>query len=129
MPAWLQGILAIAPPVALAGTSLVSSLLLRLVDRDDLLLVLDNNRWRLARDVVRVVQVTKPNLGRKILRLQDYFLGANRFLSKERDVLTVRATSMLERYKIDLAKYPATWRALLACAVRVLVYLGRTNKP
>ena len=43
MPAWLQGILAIAPPVALAGTSLVSSLLLRLVDCNHLLLVLDNS--------------------------------------------------------------------------------------
>ena len=44
---------------------------------------------------------------------EDYFLGANRFLSKDRDVLTIRATtyidSMLERYEIDLAKYPATW--------------------
>ena len=69
MPAWLKGLLAIAPPVALAGASL-PSLLVGLVDRDDLLLVLDSDRWRLARDVVRVVQVAKPHLGREVLRLR-----------------------------------------------------------
>ena len=56
----LKGFSAIAPPVAFAGTFLFS-LLLRLVNHDDLLLVLDDNRWRLARNVVRVVQMTKPN--------------------------------------------------------------------
>ena len=62
--------MAIAPPVALAGASLSSSLLVGLVDRNNLLLVLDSDRWRLARDVVRVVQVAEPHLGREVLRLR-----------------------------------------------------------
>ena len=45
--------MAIAPPVALAGASLSSSLLVGLVDRNNLLLVLDSDRWRLTQDVVR----------------------------------------------------------------------------
>ena len=68
LPAWLKGSMTIASPVALAGS--LSLVRLRLVECDHLLLDLGVHRRRLTWDVVRVVQVPQPHLGRQVLGLR-----------------------------------------------------------